>query len=153
MIFIIFWFLGLAVGIITSIINPAINTIESISSNLLLYQLVITMTLTGICGFLGHVFKSDKIAVQIGWSKGSLFQKELGFAELGYGIAGLLCIWFRGYFWLATIVIVSPLYLGAAIVHIKEMIKSKNFKPGNSISVVPDLLIPISLFVLYFLAN
>jgi hypothetical protein len=102
---------------------------------------------------VGHTIKSDRIAEFIGWEKGSPFQKELGYAELGYGIAGILCIWMSKEFWLATIVTFSPLFFGATIVHIKEMMKSRNFKPGNSFIVLPDLIIPISLVVLYALST
>ena len=99
------------------------------------------------------MFRSDIIADSIGWPKGSMFQKELGFAELGWGIAGILCIWFKGYFWLAVIITITPLFIGAAFIHIKEMIERKNFKPGNSIPIIPNLLIPITLIVLSFTAN
>ncbi|MBW6411524.1 DUF6790 family protein [Clostridium weizhouense] len=148
MIFLIFWL----IGIITTIMNPTIRTVQAISTNLLFYQLVITLTLTGVQGFLGHVFKSDMVAEYIGWEKGSPFQKELGYAELGYGIAGVLCIWMGREFWLAVIVIISPLFIGAAIVHLKEMMKNKNFKTGNSTILLPDLIIPLSLISLYFIS-
>ena len=153
MIFIITWIIGIAFGIITTILNKDIRTLSAISGNLLFYQLTITLTLTSFIGFLGHVFKSDIIADFIGWQKGSFFQKELGYAELGQGIAGFLCIWMGREFYLATIVILSPLYIGAAIVHIQEMIKSKNFKPGNAFMVIPDLLMPFTLILLYCLSN
>lgn len=152
MIFLIFWLIGMIAGIVTTIINPAIRTVQAISTNLLFYQLVITLTLTGILGFVGHVFKSDMIAEFIGWEKGSPFQKELGYAELGYAIAGVLCIWMSKDFWLATIVTFSSLFIGAAIIHIKEMIKRKNFKLGNSFMVLPDLITPLSVIVLYFIS-
>ncbi|MDR3596663.1 DUF6790 family protein [Clostridium sp.] len=153
MIFFIFWLIGIIVGIVTTIINPAIRSVQAIFANLLFYQLVITVTLTGIQGFLGHVLKSDMVAEYIGWEKGSPFQKELGYAELGYGILGILCIWMSKDFWLATIIAFSALFIGATIVHIKEMIKSKNFKPGNAFMILPDLIIPISLIVLYFIST
>lgn len=153
MIFFIFWLIGIIVGIVTTIINPAIRDVQAIATNLLLYQLVITVVLTGIQGFLGHVFKSDMIADFIGWEKGSPFQKELGYAELGYGISGILCIWMNKDFWLATIVTFSTLFIGATIVHIKETIKNKNFKPGNFFMILPDLITPLSLIVLYFIST
>lgn len=153
MIFFIFWLIGIIVGIITTIFNPAIKSVQAISTNLLFYQLVITVTLTGIQGFLGHVLKSDMVAEYIGWEKGSPFQKELGYTELGYGILGILCIWMSKDFWLATIVAFSTLFIGATIVHIKEMIKSKNFKLGNAFMILPDLIMPISIIVLYFIST
>ena len=153
MIFLISWIIGIAVGIITTILNKDIRTLSAISGNLLFYQLTITLTLTSFIGFWGHVFKSDMIADFIGWQKGSFFQKELGYAELGQAIGGILCIWMGREFYLATIAIMSPLYVGAAIVHIQEMIKSKNFKPGNAFMVLPDLLMPFTLILLYYLSN
>lgn len=151
MIFFIFWLIGAIVGVITTLINPAIRSLEAISTNLLFYQLVITVTLAGVQGFLGHVLKSDMVAEYIGWTKGSPFQKELGYTELGLGILGILCIWMDKEFWLAVIIIFSTIFLGATIVHIKEMKKNKNFNAGNSVILVPDLLIPITLIVLYII--
>lgn len=151
MIFFIFWLIGAIVGGITTLINPAIRSLEAISTNLLFYQLVITVTLDGVQGFLGHVLKSDMVAEYIGWEKGSPFQKELGYAELGLGISGILCIWMDKEFWLAVIIIFSTISLGATIVHIKEMKKNKNFNAGNSGMLFPDLLIPITLIVLYII--
>ena len=90
MIFIISWIIGIAFGIITTILNKDIRTLSAISGNLLFYQLTITLTLTSFIGFFGHVFKSDMIADFIGWQKGSFFQKELGYAELGQALAGVL---------------------------------------------------------------
>ena len=145
--------MGIIVGIVTTIINPAIRNVQSISTNLLFYQLVMTVALTGIQGFLGHVLKSDMVAEYIGWEKGSPFQKELGYAELGCGISGILCIWMGKDFWLATIVTFSVLFIGATIVHIKEMIKRKNFNPGNSFMILPDLITPLSLIVLYIIST
>lgn len=153
MIFLISWLIGIFAGIITIIFNKDIRTLSSIAENLLFYQLTITITLTSFIGFLGHVFKSDMVADFIGWQKGSLFQKELGYAELGQAIGGLLCIWMGREFYLAAIVIISPLYIGAAIVHIQEMIRVKNFKPGNAFMVIPDLLMPVTLMVLYYLSS
>ncbi|EKQ54294.1 MAG: hypothetical protein A370_03342, partial [Clostridium sp. Maddingley MBC34-26] len=40
MIFFIFWLIGTIVGIVTTIINPVIRNVQSISTNLLFYQLV-----------------------------------------------------------------------------------------------------------------
>lgn len=153
MIFIIFWLLGSLIGIITTILNPELRTLNLIATNLLFYQLTVTLTLTSFLNFFGQVFYSDKIAEHIGWEKGSGFQKELGYAALGQGIVALLCIWFKGDFWLAAIVACTPLYPGAAIVHFKDMMKNKNFNHGNSVTLIPDIIIPATLIVLFILAR
>lgn len=152
MIFLIIWILGLLVGIITAAINPSISTFSSFCQNLLFYQLTITLTLSGSVSFIGHVFRSDMVAESIGWSKGSPFQKELGFAEAGFALAGFLCIFYHREFWLATIVLSSPLYLLAGINHIWDVVKNKNYAPHNTWTILPDLLMPISWILLFLLS-
>jgi len=85
-IFLVFWLMGLIVGIIATIVDPSLRTLQTVALNLLFYQITITVTLVGIMGFVGHVLKSDMVAESIGWSKGSFFQKELGLsrAEANY---------------------------------------------------------------------
>lgn len=153
MIFLITWIIGIVLGFVTTIYNPAINSISLVCHNLLLYQMTVTLPLSGLISFVGHVFYSDRVAELIGWEKGSPFQKELGFAELGYALAGFLCIFYRGEFWLAAIVIASPLYLLAGINHIWEMVVKKNYASHNTWTIIPDLLMPISWILLYLYSN
>lgn len=153
MIFLIIWILGLLVGTITAVINPAIRTFSSFCQNLLFYQLTITLTLSGAVSFIGHVFRSDMVAESIGWSKGSPFQKELGFAEAGFALAGFLCIFYHREFWLAAIVLASPLYLLAGINHIWEVVKKKNYAPHNTWTILPDLMMPISWILLFLFSS
>ena len=56
--FLVFWVIGLIIGITTTIFNSSLRDLVSISSNLLFYQLSITVTLTG---FLGFHMCSDRI--------------------------------------------------------------------------------------------
>lgn len=151
MIFLITWIIGIVLGVVTTICNPAITSISSVCHNLLLYQMTVTFPLSGLISFIGHVFHSDRVAELIGWEKGSPFQKELGFAELGYVLAGFLCIFYRGEFWLAAIIIASPLYMLAGINHIWEMVVKKNYASHNTWTIIPDLLMPISWILLYLL--
>jgi hypothetical protein len=144
MIFMITWVVGLAIGFITAISNPNIDTFREFCTNLLFYQVTVSISLSGLIGFLGHVFKSDMVAEQIGWDKGSPFQKELGYAELGFAIAGIMCIWHGKEFWIATIVLVTPLFILAGINHIREMAINKNIHPHNAITSISDLMMPLS---------
>lgn len=153
MIFIISWIIGIVVGIATTIMNPDLRTVGAISSNMLFYQLTITCTLANLIGFIGHVFYSDKIADFIGWPKGNPFQKELGFAELGLAVAGFMCIWFKSDFWLAIIVIMFIFYDLNAVIHIATAVKDKIFNKGNVITIIPDVIIPVSWVILYFLMH
>jgi hypothetical protein len=93
------------------------------------------------------------VAEKIGWTKGSPFQKELGYAEFGYALAGFICIWFHQQFWLAVIILVSPLYILAGINHIKEMITKRNFHSHNTLPIISDILIPISWILLFLFSK
>lgn len=119
---------------------------------LLLWLLVIQVGLSGVWTFLGHYFKSDEIAGYIGWPAGNPFQKEVAFTNLGLGICGLICYFFRDGFWLATIIFASVFLLGAFSVHVREQRESGNTHPGNAGPVFfADILVPLALWLLYFI--
>lgn len=153
MIFLVMWIIGIMAGIITTVFNSHIRTLADICQNLLFFQMTLTLTFSGLISFIGHVFKSDYVAKSIGWETGSPFQKELGFAQFGFGMAGFLCIFFHREFWLAVIILTSPLYLLAGLNHIREMVVKKNYAPHNTFTIIPDLLMPLSWYLLYFLSR
>nr|NQU89818.1 hypothetical protein [Bacteroidota bacterium] len=114
--------------------------------NLLTIGLGYQMVASGIM----HIFFGAKIAAYIGWPKGSPFQFEVGLADLGMGVLGIMCGYFDGSFWLATIVISSVFLWGCVVGHLRDMIKNKNFNPGSAGFVFWwGLLMPIALIVLY----
>ncbi|WP_125767421.1 DUF6790 family protein [Lapidilactobacillus wuchangensis] len=119
--------------------------------NLFLIQLVGNIGFFGLFNFIGHVLLRRKVAKSIGWQSNG-FQIELGLVSLGIGICGILSYWLRGGFWLATLIPMAVFLIGAGLLHISEMIRAKNFNPGNVVIVVPDFLIPLTLGILYWLA-
>jgi hypothetical protein len=153
MIFLIYYVIGWVVGLVVAFATGSMTNVSSASQTLLLYHLTVTVGLTGILGGYGHLFMGDRIAKSIGWPTGSLFQVELGYCCLGMGVLGVMCFWYRDNFWLATIVFTTVFMVGAALLHAKEMIQKGNFNPGNAITTLPDLLIPATLFILWFLAK
>ena len=119
----------------------------------LLYLLVISVG-TGalIAGFM-HVFNGPATAKMIGWLPGSPFQYEVGIADMAFGLICVLCIFFRGSFWLAAIIANSVFLLGAMAGHINSMIKSGNmaaYNIGPSI-IIADLIMPLLLIGLYII--
>jgi uncharacterized membrane protein len=153
MIFLVCYILGWIAGVVALSTDNTPKDIHTVAQTLLLYQLTVSVGLMGLISAYGHLFRSDKIAKQIGWQTGSLFQIELGYCCLGMGLMGMFSFVFRDNFWLATIIFTSSFLLGAALVHIKEMKRHKNFNLGNSVSAIPDILIPMPLIVLWFLAQ
>jgi hypothetical protein len=80
---------------------------------------------------------------------GQPVQTELGLASLGFAVVGFLA--FRGGFDLRLAAVTGPALftLGAAGVHIHDMIAAGNFAPGNAGTVFyTDILVPIVGFVL-----
>jgi len=146
MIYIISYFIGWIIGITFYFVSPENGFINSV----LLSHLVFTVGFFGIFNFIGHSLLSEKVAKSIGWISNG-FQKELGYVSLGIGICGIFCFFFRDAFWLATIIPLSTFLFGAAFLHIKEIIITKNYKPGNTWIIIPDFLMPITLIVLWLL--
>jgi len=153
MIFLIYYAIGWIVGLAVVFATGSLKDVSSASQILLLCHLTVTVGLTGLLGAYGHLFMGERIAKSIGWHSGSLFQVELGYCSLGMGLLGVMCFWYRDNFWLATIVFTTAFLVGAALVHIKEMVQKGNFNPGNAITTIPDILIPITLFILWFLVK
>ncbi len=90
-----------------------------------------------------HIFFGPMVAQFIGWAN-SPFQAEVGFASLGFGVVGILA--FRGGFGLRLAAVVGPAVfaLGAAGVHIVQMITAGNFAPGNAgAAFFSDLIGPV----------
>ena len=104
-----------------------------------------------IVSFIGHAFFADTLANSIGWPAGNPFQLEVAGANLGIGIIGYLGYWRRD-FWLPYIIVRTCFMWTAGTIHIIEIIKSKNFSPGNAGPILYwDILWPILLITLYII--
>jgi hypothetical protein len=99
---------------------------------------------------LYHVLAADRVAEYIGWAAGSPFQIELGFASIGLGLVALRVALRRNSDLLAGWLGGSVFYLGAAGVHLHEMLRSGNFNAGNAGPVFyVDILAPMLAFALW----
>jgi hypothetical protein len=109
----------------------------------------------GIGAFIlgsGHILMADKVAENIGWPKGNPFQFEVGLASLSYGTLGVFATSKGPEWWLAAIVAFSVFMLGAAAGHVVQMVKHRNFAPGNAgVIFWYDILVPLFLIALYVL--
>ena len=71
-------------------------------------------------------------------------------ADLTVGVLGVLCLWFRGNFWLATAIANAVWLLGDAIGHIRQMTINNNHAANNAgIFLVAEIVTP---FLILFLA-
>jgi Family of unknown function (DUF6790) len=111
------------------------------------WLLVIGVGVWGIVNFLLHTVRADQTAQQIGWPTGNPFQYEIAVTSLALAVLGLVCFFTanRG-FWTATVISLSVFYLGAAGVHIHEVVTSGNAEPWNiGLPFVLDIVLPLVL--------
>jgi uncharacterized protein DUF6790 len=124
------------------------RTRERMLDVLLVWLLAFALGVTAIFAGLAHLTFPAQIAQRIGWET-SPFQREVAFADLGYGVLGVLCIWLRGNFWFATIIMSSIALLGDAYGHIFELVVHNNHAPDNAgLTLYMDIILPVVLILL-----
>jgi hypothetical protein len=127
--------------------RSAQKTVEVI----LLYLLVIAVGGGALIAGLMHIFDGPATALRIGWAAGSPFQYEVGVADIAFGVTCILCVFFRGSFWLAAIMANSIFLLGAMAGHVHDAYASGNlaaYNIGPNI-IFADLIMPLILIGLY----
>jgi hypothetical protein len=121
----------------------------TVARTYLLYLLVIYVGLMGFLTAYAHVFHPIQTSASIGWST-SPYEYEVGMADLTIGVLGILCIWFRGNFWLATAIANAVWLLGDAVGHLHQITANNNHAANNSgIFLIAEILTPL---VILFLA-
>lgn len=146
---VIFFIIGIAAAIIKIAVTKKQLTGVDKAGVFLLYLIVMCIGAEGIFAFLGHAFKPDLIAEQIGWPTGSPFQFEIAIANLSYGVLGFLCIIFRGRFWMAVVIGNSVFLWGAAYGHFVQMLKGDRSPYNYGIFLYAgDIIIPLIIFIL-----
>jgi hypothetical protein len=146
--------------IVVSVVNLAFFAIPPISAGTvisvsLLWCLVIGVGIGGIYTFRGQVFRGqvfrgDEVARRIGWQPGSPFQREVAFANLAIGVAGIGCLVLEDGFWLATIVVAWIFLFCDGLGHIHETKTHGNAAELNTGAILAwDLLFPVALVVLF----
>jgi hypothetical protein len=150
------WVFCLALAAIFSVVNIIFSkkprTAANIVEIILLYILVFQVGVMCLIAYVGHVFHGPAIAKMIGWAPGSPFQYEVGMMNLGEGILGILCIWFRKDFWLATAIMASVTMAGCGVGHAIDVIRNNNLSPYNAgIGIwIETTLLPILLLTLVY---
>lgn len=116
----------------------------------LAWGLAVLIGLNGVVGAAFHIFMADYTARLIGWPTGSPFQFENAMGDLAMGVLGVLCIWIRGRFWLATIIASSIQLLGDAYGHVYQLVAHNDHAPYNLGPILySDILFPVAVIALY----
>jgi hypothetical protein len=143
-------FMGLAIvgAIVHLFVSKQPRTRERVVQVFLLYFLVVDIGVFGVIGASGHIFRADEIAEEIGWPTGSPFQYEVGVANLGFGVTGILCIWYRRGFWAATAIAAGIFLFADGIGHIREE-RAGDYAEYNAGPVLyTDFITPIVVWAL-----
>lgn len=90
---------------------------------------------------------SDEIARSIGYRQ-SMFQWEVGWADIAVGVLGVICVWKRDSWMTAAVVALAILYWGDAIGHIMEWVAHDNTAPSNVGAIPSDILQPLVAVIL-----
>ncbi len=133
--------------------EPAARTSSRRVELLTMYVLGVGVGAGGLGGAFGHLMMPDVVARGIGWETGSPFQLEMGFANLALGLLGLVAANRRDGFRPATVLAVTVIGVGATAVHLVDLSASGNHAAGNTIQNIGNLLDPLLLVTLLWLAS
>lgn len=114
----------------------------------LLYLFFIYVGVMGVLTTYAHVFRPVQTSASIGWSP-SPYEYEVGMADLTVGVLGILCLWLRGNFWLATAIGNAVWLVGDAVGHIRQIVFYNNHAENNSgIFLVVEIIMPLAILFL-----
>ena len=142
--------LGLMVSAVSLLCRPKPVSKEAIADKLLSDYILYAVGLMYLYNAVVHTVFARTSAAFIGWAD-SPFQHEVGYASLGFGVAAIIA--HRSNFTARLVAILGPsLFLwGAAAGHIREILETKNFSPGNAGVVLwTDIFLPVIGFVLLY---
>lgn len=141
--FVVAWILAL-----TGTEAPGAVSGEATDINSLRWMLFFTGIIFLVSAFM-HSVLAKKTAASIGWTTNG-FQYEIAFVSLGMGLACLYAGQNSKEAWIAvTIPTVTFLFL-AGVNHLIEVVREKNYAPNNTLILIWDFGMPISLVALLF---
>ncbi len=111
-------------------------------------MLFLAVGCTGIGGAIPHTIFAKQTANAIGWRTNG-FQYEVGFANLAIGVAGVdASFQDTSQAWVAAALAGGVFLALAGAYHVVEIIRDRNDAPGNTVILISDFGIPISLLAL-----
>lgn len=92
---------------------------------------------------LAHIGpNSGTVADGIGYTP-SMFQWEIGWADIAIGVVGLGCIWKRDAWLTCAVTVLTISYWGDAIGHVMQYIAHDNAAPENVWAIPSDVVQPL----------
>lgn len=146
---IIAWAAALACAALAVARTPAPRGFSLIADRLLRYINLFPVGLMGLWAALGHLAFPAEAAQAIGWAT-SPFQFEVGMANLGIGLTGVIAAFYASWgFRAATATMTVGFLGGAAVGHVVQIAETGNLAAGNAGPILyTDVLTPLSLLIL-----
>lgn len=127
---------------------PGADAATPFDEQALRWMLFLAVGWTGVGGSIPHTIFARQTAKAIGWETNP-FQYEVGFANLAIGLGGIYASSQDSpEAWVASAIAASAFLLLAGAYHVVEIFRKRNFAPGNTVILVSDFGIPISLAAL-----
>ncbi|KQR26275.1 DUF6790 family protein [Microbacterium sp. Leaf151] len=142
-------FIGVILFVIATVAQFAGGAGENWGPTLVTNAVVYMIGWAGIGAGISHIFFGNRISKTIGFEK-SPYELEVGFADLAFGIAGLIAANFSPDYWLAVILSSSIFRVGCGIGHIRSMIRDKNFAINNTAILFVNFVVPAFLLFAFF---
>ena len=94
-----------------------------------------------------HTVLARQTAASIGWQTNG-FQYELGFVSLGLGVAAIWASYQSSDAWIAVAIPTAAFLVLAGLNHVVEIVRDRNYAPGNTIILISDFGTPITLWAM-----
>lgn len=141
--------IGVILFVIVTIIQFAGGAGAQVGQQLLANAVTYMIGWAGVGAGIAHLFFGRRISKTIGFEK-SPYELEVGFADLAFGIVGLMAASYSMEFALAVILASSIFRVGCGIGHIRSIVKERNFAINNTLILVSDFLVPAFLIFAYY---
>lgn len=127
---------------------PSATSTTPFDENALRWMLFLGMGWSILGGAVSHTIFAKGTARAIGWQTNG-FQYEVGFASLGIGLAGIVASnSSEPSTWIVAALAGGVFLFLAGLGHIRDIRREKNFAPGNTVIMLSDFGVPISLLAL-----
>ena len=121
---------------------------HAIVGTYLLWLFFVYVGLMGLVASYAHIFRPEQTSASIGWAM-SPYEHEVAMADLAIGVLGVLCVKFRGNFWLATAIGNAVWLLGDAFGHLKQLREFNDHAANNGgLFLVLEFTVPVVILTM-----
>jgi hypothetical protein len=132
---------------------PGTEAATPFDENALRWMLFLALGWTAVGAAIPHTIFARQTAKAIGWETNG-FQYEVGFANLAVGLAGIYAAnQDASQAWIAAALAGGVFLALAGAYHVVEIVRDRNYAPGNTAILISDFGTPISLLVLLLATN